>query len=154
MYRDDELMSRSCAEWTEVARPLASVPAVEFSNTLACDTINRHPGLFTVDTPINVDEFESLLYNHPNPLFVNSVLKGLRDGFWPWADTHLGEYPDTLDESMADPKDKRAFEFICAQQDKEIEAGRFSQSFGKNSCLECIACPSTWYLNLTRPTFV
>ena len=132
VYRDDELMSRSCAEWTEVARPLASVPAVEYSNTLACDTINRHPGLFTVDTPINVDEFEGLLSNHPNPLFVNSVLKGLRDGFWPWADTHLGEYPDTLDESMADPKDERAFEFICTQRDKEIEAGRFSQSFGED----------------------
>ena len=25
MFRDDKLMSRSCAEWTEVARPLASV---------------------------------------------------------------------------------------------------------------------------------
>ena len=123
VYCDDNMMSRSCAEWTEVACPLVSVLTVEFSNTLACDTINRHPGLFTVDTPINVDEFEDLLSGHPNPLFVNSVVKGLRDGFWPWADTHLGEYPDTLDKSMPDPKDKREFEFICAQWEKEIEAG-------------------------------
>jgi hypothetical protein len=131
VFRDDELTSRSCAEWTEIARPLASVPAVEFSNTLACDTINRHPGLFTVETPINVNEFEDLLTGHPNPLFVNSVLKGLRNGFWPWADTHLGEYPDTLDESLADPKGQKEFDFVCAQRDKEIEAGRFSHSFGE-----------------------
>ena len=130
VYRDDELMSRSCTEWTEIAPPLASVPAVEFDNTLACSTINRHPGLFTVDTPINIDEFEGLLTNHPNPLFVHSVIKGLRNGFWPWADTHLGEYPDTLDESLPDPKDSRELDFICVQRDKEIEAGRFSSSFG------------------------
>ena len=71
------------------------------------------------------------LSGHPNPLFVNSVVKGLHDGFWPWADTHLGEYPDTLDESMPDPKDKREFEFICAQRGKEIEAGQFLHNFGE-----------------------
>ena len=126
------MMSRSCTEWTEIAKPLASVPVVEFSNTLACHTINDHPGLFTVETPINVDEFENLLGNHPNPLFVQSVLKGLRNGFWPWADTHLGEYPDTLDESIGDPRDQKELEFICSQRDKEIEAGRFSEAFGED----------------------
>ena len=131
VFRNDEMMSRSCAEWTEVARPLASVPDVELSNTIAWDTIKSHPGLFTVDTPIDVDVFEDLLEGHPNPMFVNSVVKGLRDGFWPWADTHLGEYPDTLDESLPDPKDQGQLDFICAQRDKEIEAGRFSRSFGE-----------------------
>ena len=32
VFRDDNLWSRSCAEWTEVARPLASVPLSEFTN--------------------------------------------------------------------------------------------------------------------------
>ena len=132
MYRDDEMASCSCAEWTEVARLLVSVPEVEFTNTLACDTIDRHPGLFTVDTPINVDEFEELLINHPNPLFAQSVVKGLCNGFWPWADTHLGEYPDTLDESLGDPNGEKEAIFICTQRDKEIEAGRFLESFGEN----------------------
>jgi hypothetical protein len=130
VYRDDDMLSRSCAEWTEITKPLVSVPAVEFSNTLATSTIDRHRGLFTVDTPINVDEFEGLLSDHPNPLFVHSVLKGFRDGFWPWADTHLGEYPDTLDESIGDPRDENELNFICEQRDKEIKAGRFSESFG------------------------
>ena len=125
------MMSRSCAEWTEIAKPLASVPVVEFSNTFACRTIDQHPGLFMVETPINVDEFESLLNNHPNPLFVQSVIKGLRNGFWPWADTHIGEYPDTWDESIPDPRDQRELDFICSQRDKEIETGRFSAGFGE-----------------------
>ena len=65
--------------------------------------------------PINVNELEDLLSNHLNPLFVNSVVKGLHNGFWPWADTHLGEYPDTLDEILGDPKDPAHRDFICAQ---------------------------------------
>ena len=116
-------MSRSCAEWTEIAPPLATVPVVEFSNINACRTIDNHRGLFSVDTPINIDEFSGLLTDHPNPRFVNSVLKGFKDGFWPWADTHVGEYPDTLDESVGDPRGEKEFEFICNQRDKEIEAG-------------------------------
>ena len=76
VYRDDEMVSRSCAEWTEVARPLASVPEIEFSNILACQAIDKHPGLFTVSTPIKVDNLESLLVRHPNPRFVKSVLDG------------------------------------------------------------------------------
>jgi hypothetical protein len=83
-----------------------------------------------VETPINVDEFESLLTNHPNPKFVQSVLKGFRDGFWPWADTKLGEYPDTWDESLGDPRDQAEVDLICAQRDKEIQASCFSESFG------------------------
>ena len=128
VFHNNEMLSRSCAEWTEVARPLASIPEVELSNIIACDTINHHPGLFTVSTPIDVDVFEDLLVHNPNPLFVNSVVKGLCDGFWPWADTHIGEYPDMLDESLDDPKDQGQLDFICAQWDKEIEAGCFSCS--------------------------
>ena len=132
LYRDDDKLSRSCSEWTEIAKPLPSVPELEYSNVLACHTIDRHPGLFTVDTPVNVDEFEGLLSSHPNRPFVNSVISGFRNGFWPWADTHTGEYPHTLDESLGDPRDPKEFVFICGQRDKEIAAGRFSESFGEN----------------------
>jgi hypothetical protein len=130
VYRDDDMISRSSAEWTETARPLATVPLSEFSNTLARRTIDQNPGLFTVETPINVDEFEKSLIHHPNPRFVQSVLGGFRNGFWPWADTRVGEYPDTWDDSIEDPRNKEQLDFICAQRDKEIEAGRFSESFG------------------------
>jgi hypothetical protein len=105
VYRDDEMVSHSSAEWTEKAKPLASVPVGEFSNTFAFRTIDKHPGLFTVDMPINIDEFEGLLTNHPNPLFVQSVVRGFRNGFWPWADTQVGEYPDLWDKSLGDSRD-------------------------------------------------
>jgi hypothetical protein len=87
VYRDDKLMSRSCAEWTEVAQPLASIPLTELNHTpsLVTDTIKHHPELFEVSTPINVDNLEKSLIRHPNPDFVQSVLDGLRNGFWPWA---------------------------------------------------------------------
>jgi hypothetical protein len=125
-------MSRSCAEWTEVARPLARVPSREFNNALANDTIKRHSSLFEVSTPINVTNFERLLVRHPNRPFVDSVVEGLKNGFWPWADTQIGIYPDTLDESLGDPKNQIELNFICEQRDKEIKMGRFSPSFGQD----------------------
>ena len=123
-------MSRSCAEWTEVARPLATIPQIELSNISANDTISRLPHLFEVSTPINSGRLETLLEHHPNPSFVKSVLDGLRNGFWPWADTHIGEYPDIVDESLGDPLNLDELNFICEQRDREIEMGRFSESFG------------------------
>ena len=131
VYRDDDLSSRSCAEWTEIAQPLASVPASELANDIANHTLEHYPNLFKVDTPINVDNFQRLLARHPNRPFVDSVVDGFRNGFWPWADTHVGNYPDTLDESLGDPKGRDELKFICEQRDKEIASGRFSESFGK-----------------------
>ena len=131
VYHDDDLSSHTCAEWTEIASPLASIPNSELVNDLANKTIKNYSHLFEVHTPINVERFEHLLKNHPNPLFVNSVVNGFRNGFWPWADTHIGDYPDTVDESLGDPKGINELKFICEQCDKEITSGRFSESFGE-----------------------
>ena len=111
---------------------MPSVPLSEFANHCATETISQHSDLFVVDTPIRIDDFERLLIHHPNPLFVRSVVNGFRNGFWPWADTRVGEYPYTLDETFGDPKDQRELVFICEQRDKEISMGRFSESFGEN----------------------
>jgi hypothetical protein len=123
IFHNDDMASRSCAEWTEIAKPLAAVPASEFNNHLAVDTINRYPHLFTVSTPILVDNFERLLARHPNTAFVASVVNGFRSGFWPWADTRFGDYPDTLDESLGDPTEEKELSFIRDQRDKEILTG-------------------------------
>ena len=132
LYRDDDMRSRSCAEWTEITSPLPSVPLSEFTNRSATETIRHHPDLFVVDTPIKIDSFERLLTHHPNRPFVESVVNGFRNGFWPWVDTRVGEYPYTLDESFGDPKDQREIDFICSQRNKEISLGRFSESFGED----------------------
>jgi hypothetical protein len=130
IFHDDDMASRSCAEWTEIAKPLAPVPASEFNNYLVVDTINRYPHLFTVSTPILVDNFERLLAQHPNTAFVASVVNGFHSSFWPWADTRFGDYPDMLDESLGDPTEEKELSFIRDQCDKEILTGRFSESFG------------------------
>ena len=104
VFRDDDKSSCSCAEWTEIAKPLVSIPLDELNNELAIDTINFHPDLFIVSTPINIDNFEDLLINHPNPPFMKSVINGFQNSFWPLADTHIGTYPHTSDKSLGDPK--------------------------------------------------
>jgi hypothetical protein len=55
------MRSRSCADWTEIASPLPSVPLAEFANNQAIKTIDENPELFVIDTPINIDKFEALL---------------------------------------------------------------------------------------------
>ncbi|KAG2738748.1 DNA/RNA polymerase [Suillus brevipes Sb2] len=92
------------ALWTETAAPLPRPPAKEFQNSSALRTISNHPHLFRVSTCININEFESLLSDHPNPPFVQSVCTGLRE----------------------------EKEFVKSQIDKEVELGRYSEPFGPN----------------------
>ena len=40
--------------------------------------------------------FEKLLTNHPNWAFVDSVLVGLYEGFWPFADMMKEGYPKVM----------------------------------------------------------
>ena len=125
VFWDDDKLSRLCAEWMEIAQPLSPIPLDKLNNELAVDTINHHPDLFIVSNPINIDNFEDLLIHHPNPPFVKSVINGFWNEFWPWADTHIGTYPHTLDESLGDSKNQKELNFICEQCDKEIKAGLF-----------------------------
>src|SRR5271168_5027699 len=83
--------SLTTAEWSETALPLPHPPVTELNNHVTSNTIQKHPSLFHVSTPINIKRFQSMLHNHPNQPFVKSVCEGLRDGFWPWADTVRGQ---------------------------------------------------------------
>ena len=56
--------------------------------------------------------FEALLKDHPNPSFVKSVCAGLREGFWPWADTMKDTLPVSHDESRPMPTDEKQANFI------------------------------------------
>lgn len=123
-------LSPTTAEWSETARPLPRPPPAEVLNPIVFKTITDNPDLFQVHTPIKVDIFEALLKNHPNPPFVKSVCDGLRDGFWPWADTVREGLPITHDESRPTPSDDRQASFIREQCLKERHKGYFSRSFG------------------------
>ena len=84
---------------TETAPPLPSTPQSELDNEAASKTIKDNPHLFPIVTPINVDRFQELLRDHPNPAFTRSVCDGLHQGFWPWADTMDSTYPIIHNES-------------------------------------------------------
>lgn len=120
------------ALWTETAEPLPRPPPSEFNNVTAMSTIANYPHLFRVSTPINVDHFETLLSlsGHPNLPFVRSVCQGLREGFWPWADTQIGMYPTTWDIPSPIPSSEAERAFLQSQIVKEESVGRYSPNFG------------------------
>ena len=110
--------------------PLPRPSTQEYSNLDAMNTVRNNPHLFKIVTPINVDRFEELLETHPNKPFVQSVCTSFHEGFWPWANTQKEEYPATWDFSERPPKTERKAGFLRDQRDIEIEAGRYSESFG------------------------
>ena len=157
IWDSGEHFLRSSADWSETASPLPSIPKSELANSVVAKTINDNPHLFDIVTPIFVDRFEELLKPHPNQPFVFSVCRGLREGFWPWADTHIGEYPDTLDYSLPDPDNPDEAEFLRNQRDHEIFKGRFSESFGDKLlpgmyCMPIFAVPKPHSTDLRMVT--
>ncbi|KAJ7040083.1 hypothetical protein C8F04DRAFT_948817, partial [Mycena alexandri] len=117
------------AKATEVDPPLPRPPLSEYTPT-ALKTIGENEHLFKIISPIDADTFESLLTDHPNQPFVQSVLAGLRAGFWPWADTSPGVYPETYDVSDCPLNSEKERQFVRDQRDVELQLGRFSPSFG------------------------
>jgi hypothetical protein len=116
------------ARYSLTAEPLPRPPQSELENLIANETIRAHPELFKITCKINVKRFSELLQNHPNQPFVRSVIIGLTEGFWPWAEQQDG-YPITHCEAQHPPKDNRERDFLLEQRKKEIKAGRFSEPF-------------------------
>ena len=137
--------------------PLPPIPSSELANPVATKTIKENPHLFDIVTPIFVDRFYKLLESHPNQPFVESVCRGLQEGFWPWANTHFGEYPNTLDLSLPEPEDPGEAQFLHDQRDHEIFKGRFSESFGDELlpgmyCMPVFAVPKPHSTDLRMVT--
>ncbi|TFK62215.1 hypothetical protein BDN72DRAFT_777343, partial [Pluteus cervinus] len=126
------MSTSSVALWTESAPPLPFPSLAELDNPIYLKTLRENPTLFKIVTPINVDMFEFLLTNHPNCPFVESVCRGLREGFWPWADTLRDGYPISHDESYGPPSNPDHAAFLREQRQKEMDKGRFSAPFGSN----------------------
>ena len=121
----------TAADWTLTALSLPRPPPSEARNLSACKTVNDHPDLFKIVTPVKVDNLECLLVSHPNCPFVESVLEGLREGFWLWASTTLEGYPETHDESKLMSLTGERKEFLLGQVEQEQRAKRMSVSFGE-----------------------
>ena len=133
IWRKSDSPKAVSAYSTLTAPPLPSPPQNELQNNVARETISRNPDLFEITTPINVDAFERHLKDHPNQPFVESVVRALKNGFWPWADTTDPTLPTTHDGShQRQPITNKAKAiFIRQQRDEEVELGRWSKPFGK-----------------------
>ena len=115
---------------TLTAAPVPSPPKNELRNKVARRTISQNPDLFRVVTPIKVDVFKKYLKTHPNQPFVKSVVRALKKGFWPWADT--SNLPTTYDGSgHRSPVTSKGKKVIKQQSQEEMDLGRYSKSFGK-----------------------
>jgi hypothetical protein len=111
-----------------MADPLPRPPPSAF-NDVAMKTISENPNLFKITCLIDVDVLESLLVDHPNPFFCQSVFTGLCDGFWPWPNKPK-DYPETYDNSFCPPKTNKERDCLMSQVESEQKAGRLSALFG------------------------
>ncbi|KAG1861379.1 hypothetical protein C8R48DRAFT_774130 [Suillus tomentosus] len=125
----DESSFSPSAKSSLYATPLPSPGPNDFSD-VALDVLNAHPDLFKIITPVNIDTFQELLRDHPNHTFVESILEGLREGFWPCADTAIDGYPKTWDNSHRPLKNEEHQAFVQKQVDEEVRLSCFSPPFG------------------------
>jgi hypothetical protein len=109
---------------TEYAEPLPSPPEDLMNNPEVQATLRHLDQSLKVETPFNVDRFESLLADHPNQPFVKSVMKGLREGFWPFDegdwDLNSSDFRQNYASEIQDLDAIRAF------RDKEVGLGHWS----------------------------
>lgn len=111
--------------------PPPSIPLSKLTNAVSSATILSNPLIFRVTTLLNVDIFEHLLADHPNCPLVEWVCHGFWEGLWPGANTSAIVVPKTIDYSNH-PLDEAAAKFVWTQRNKEITAGRYSNSFSKH----------------------
>ena len=130
LWGADHQKTVTIAEWSETAVPLPRPPKAELENTISNSTLNSHPHLFAVKTPINIPLFQTLLSEHPNQPFVNSVIAGLREGFWPWANTLSPGLPATHAQEPNGLYNDAHLDFFRAQLQHELERDRYSPSLG------------------------
>ncbi|KAJ3751024.1 hypothetical protein DFH05DRAFT_151983 [Lentinula detonsa] len=130
-FRAGETPEYSRTAWfTEIDSPLPRPPLREFEG-IEWKTISKNPHLFRVGTPVDAEKLSSLLVNHPNQAFVQSVVTVLKEGLWPWANSKPDEtYPETWDNAWAPLPSEKERNFINSQCELEVEAERHSPSFG------------------------
>jgi len=120
----------TAAEWTLLVDPLSRPSQQEVENLAAKQTIDEHPELFRIVSPVDAVALEMLASSHPNKAFIQSVLEGLRGGFWPWASTIKEGYPLTWDESRQMQLSLEKEEFLNRQLEHEVSLDRVSPDFG------------------------
>ncbi|KAI9063515.1 DNA/RNA polymerase, partial [Trametes sanguinea] len=128
------------ASLSESMNPLPSPPVSELQNESYQSTILSHSHLFRIVTPVKVDALEALLSSHPNRALVDSVCRGFREGFWPFADPISSGFPQSWEEPAV-PLDEQAELFATKYAEDEEAAGRYSPPFSGDLCPGMFSMP-------------
>lgn len=128
--RNMEFDSNSCQGYSDSlnfslsADPLPPPPPLS-SDSLAAAAIVKREDLFKIISPIHVPRFANLLEKHPNQLFVNSILRGLTEGFWPMSSLPSRETV-IYENHVSGPE---AETVLGKARDKELKFNRYSKPF-------------------------
>jgi len=121
------------ALYTEPAPPLPSPPSHLLQDQKIQALLLAMQDHIEIKTPFNVDKLESMLADHPNQPFVQSVMTGLQDGFWP---LNEGEWKVELEEVINSYSTNEGdLDAINSFQDKERSAGRWSDKLSDSELL-------------------
>ena len=122
---------------TLYAPPLPTPPPSLLSDPSIISSLQSLSPYIKVETPFAIDRLEFLLSSHPNRPFVDSVIRGLREGFWPFDagewDLELKDPPANFASSDEDLLSIRAF------RDKEVNLERWSGILPFNTLLPGMA---------------
>ena len=79
--------------------PLPSPPQHLLDDPVIQESIWLLGNVIKVDMPFDVDKFELLLTDHPNQPLIQSTMKGLHEGLWPF---DKGDWKVKLEEVIPD----------------------------------------------------
>jgi hypothetical protein len=112
------------ALYTLTAPPLPDPPCHLVDDPKIQAALQAYKEHIRVETPFKVDKLESMLLSHPNRPFVESVMKGLREGFWP---LDGGEWKFEREEVLENyATEEKDLEAIRKFKERECTAGRWS----------------------------
>lgn len=112
------------AHYSISAPPLPRPPQHLLEDASIKTALDFYGSDIRVETPFNIDRLASFLDTHPNQPLVESVLWGLRYGFWPLDDGGWDVWKDGWMENY--PSDDEDLKAIRAFRDKELGAHRWS----------------------------
>ena len=119
VWSDLQIQDVTTAMFSETAPPLPQPPKNKLTSTEKWEVIHARSHLFRITTPIHIDCLHTLLSKHPNRPLVESVVKGLRFGFWPWAVTNGSTAPPIVDHSrLQKVTDPTHLQFMNEQRDE------------------------------------
>ncbi|KAF9501190.1 hypothetical protein BDN71DRAFT_1360558, partial [Pleurotus eryngii] len=107
--------------------PLPSPPEHLLEDCVISHAIDLAGDRIRVNTPFDIDKLERQLSDHPNQPFIQSVIKGLRDGFWPLDEGEWKTSNHVEVENYA--TSEKDLEVIRNSRDKEVALGCWSEGF-------------------------